>query len=95
MPVEPVKPLCVLFYKPTRLLKAKLLAFVLFFLTLTTLAQSKSERFTVSGTVKDSKNEPVAGANVRVSDGSSTATNGEGKFVLKTSKKPPFDVVCV
>lgn len=48
---------------------------------------------TISGTVKDNKNEPIAGANVKISDGSSTATNGEGKFVLKTSKKPPFDII--
>lgn len=46
---------------------------------------------TISGSVKDSKNEPIPGANVRVvgeTDG--TITDVDGKFILKTSKKPPF-----
>lgn len=48
---------------------------------------------TISGSVKDSKNEPIPGANVRVvgeSDG--TVSDVDGKFSLKTSKKPPFSV---
>lgn len=46
---------------------------------------------TVSGSVKDSKNEPIPGANIKV-EGESTGTisDGDGKFTLSTSKKPPF-----
>jgi outer membrane receptor protein involved in Fe transport len=46
---------------------------------------------TISGSVKDSKNEPIPGANVKV-EGESTGTisDGDGKFTLSTSKKPPF-----
>lgn len=48
---------------------------------------------TVSGSVKDSKNEPVPGANVRVvGDESGTVADGDGKFTLKTSKLPPFKI---
>ena len=48
---------------------------------------------TVSGTVKDSKNQPVPGANVRVvgeSDG--TITDVDGNYTIKTSAKPPFTI---
>ncbi|WP_395054780.1 carboxypeptidase-like regulatory domain-containing protein, partial [Flavobacterium sp.] len=48
---------------------------------------------TVSGSIKDSKNEPVPGANIKiVGDDSGTIADGDGKFTLKTSKKPPFTV---
>lgn len=48
---------------------------------------------TVSGSVKDSKNEPIPGANIKV-EGESTGTisDGDGKFTLSTSKKPPFSL---
>lgn len=48
---------------------------------------------TVSGSVKDSKNEPIPGANIKV-EGKSTGTisDGDGKFTLSTSKKPPFNL---
>ena len=48
---------------------------------------------TVSGSVKDEKNEPIVGANVKIAgDSAGTVTDSEGKFSLKTSKKPPFSV---
>lgn len=47
----------------------------------------------ISGSVKDSKNQPVPGANVKVvGDNAGTVTDGEGNFSLTTTKKPPFDV---
>ena len=47
----------------------------------------------ISGTVKDSNNEPIPGVNVRVvGENAGTVTNAEGKFTLKTSKKPPFSI---
>ena len=46
---------------------------------------------TITGSVKDSKNEPIPGANVKVAGESAAAvTDADGKFTLKTSKKPPF-----
>ena len=48
---------------------------------------------TISGSVKDSKNQPVPGANVKVAgDNSGTVTDSDGNFSLTTTKKPPFDV---
>lgn len=48
---------------------------------------------TISGSVKDSNNEPIPGANIRVvGDTAGTITDGDGKFSLKTSMKPPFDI---
>lgn len=48
---------------------------------------------TVSGTVKDGKNEPVSGANIKVvGDASGTISDVNGNFTLKTSKKPPFSI---
>ena len=42
---------------------------------------------TISGTVKDSKNQPIAGANVKVvGENSSTNTDFDGSFSLKSSK---------
>ncbi len=47
----------------------------------------------VSGSVKDSKNEPVPGANVKViGDSAGTVTDSDGNFSLSTAKKPPFNL---
>ena len=47
----------------------------------------------ISGSVKDSKNEPVFGANVKVvGDSAGTVTDGDGNFILSTAKKPPFNL---
>lgn len=43
---------------------------------------------TISGSVKDKKNQPIAGANVRVSgENSGTSTDFDGNFSVKVSKK--------
>lgn len=48
---------------------------------------------TISGSVKDSKNEPVPAANIKVvGDAAGTVSDGNGKFYLKTNKKPPFTI---
>ena len=48
---------------------------------------------TVSGSVKDSKNEPIPGANVKVQgESTGTITDLDGNFTLSTSKKPPFEI---
>ena len=47
----------------------------------------------ISGSVKDSKNQPIPGANVRVTgESTGTATDSDGNFNLTTTKKPPFDI---
>lgn len=47
----------------------------------------------ISGSVKDSKNQPIPGANVKVvGDSAGTVTDGDGNFSLSTTKKPPFDI---
>jgi CarboxypepD_reg-like domain len=47
----------------------------------------------ISGSVKDSKNQPVPGANVKVAgESAGTVTDGNGNFTLTTTKKPPFDL---
>jgi outer membrane receptor protein involved in Fe transport len=47
----------------------------------------------ISGSVKDSKNQPVPGANVKIAgEGSGTITDSDGNFNLSTSKKPPFSI---
>ncbi|MGC4041239.1 MAG: carboxypeptidase-like regulatory domain-containing protein [Flavobacterium sp.] len=47
----------------------------------------------ISGSVKDSKNEPIPGANVKVSgENTGTVTDSDGNFTLTTTKKPPFDL---
>lgn len=47
----------------------------------------------VTGSVKDSKNEPIPGANVKViGDTSGTVTDADGNFSLSTTKKPPFEL---
>ena len=48
---------------------------------------------TISGSVKDSKNEPIPGANIKIiGDDTGTVADGDGKFTLKTSKLPPFKI---
>lgn len=48
---------------------------------------------TVSGTVNDDKGQPVPGVNVRViGENAGTVTDSNGKFTLKSAKKPPFKV---
>lgn len=48
---------------------------------------------TVSGTVTDSNNQPVLLANIKIiGDTAGTTTDAEGKFSLKTSKKPPYSI---
>ncbi len=47
----------------------------------------------ISGSVKDSKNEPIPGANVKVSgESASTVTDSDGNFTLSTTKTPPFNL---
>ena len=47
----------------------------------------------ISGSVKDSKNEPIPGANVKVAgDNAGTVTDSDGNFNLSTTKTPPFDL---
>ena len=48
---------------------------------------------TISGSVKDSKNEPIPGANIKVvGEPSGSVTDGDGKFIVKVTKKPPFTI---
>ena len=47
----------------------------------------------ISGSVKDSKNQPIPGANVKVAgDSDGTITDSDGNFTLSTTKKPPFNI---
>lgn len=47
----------------------------------------------ISGSVKDSKNEPIPGANIKVvGDNAGTVSDANGDFTLRTSKKPPFTI---
>ena len=47
----------------------------------------------ISGSVKDSKNEPIPGANVKViGDNAGTVTDSDGNFTLSTTKTPPFNI---
>ncbi len=62
------------------------------FVTLLFCAVSMAQS-TITGTVKDNKNQPVPGANVKVAgESSGTISDVDGKFTLKVSKKPPFTV---
>ncbi|MBL7887766.1 MAG: TonB-dependent receptor [Flavobacterium sp.] len=48
---------------------------------------------TISGSVNDDKGQPIPGANIKVvGENSGTVTDGDGKFNLKSAKKPPFKV---
>jgi hypothetical protein len=45
----------------------------------------------ISGSVKDNKNQPIPGANIKViGDTAGTVTDIDGNFTLSTSKKPPL-----
>ena len=47
----------------------------------------------ISGSVKDGQNQPIPGANVKVSgESTGTVTDGDGNFTLSTKKQPPFNV---
>jgi len=48
---------------------------------------------TISGSVKDNKNQPISGANVKIiGQSSSTVSDSEGNFSLSTTNKPPFEI---
>ncbi len=48
---------------------------------------------TISGSVNDDKGLPIPGVNIKViGEGTGTVTDGDGKFTLKSTKKPPFKV---
>lgn len=62
------------------------------FVTLLFCAVSMAQS-TISGTVKDNKNQPVPGANVKVAgESAGTISDVDGKFTLKVSKTPPFSL---
>ena len=68
-------------------MKVYLFILSLFFCSIT-FAQS-----TITGTVTDSNNVPISGANVKVKgENASTISDADGKFSLKTTKKPPFSL---
>jgi len=47
----------------------------------------------ISGSVKDTKNEPIPGANIKiVGENTGSTTDGDGKFTIKVTKKPPFTI---
>jgi iron complex outermembrane recepter protein len=47
----------------------------------------------ISGSIKDNKNEPIPGANIKIVGDSSIAVSDiDGKFTLTTSKIPPFEI---
>ena len=47
----------------------------------------------VTGSVTDSKNQPIPGANVRIAgDAGGTTTDASGNFSLSTTKQPPYTV---
>ena len=48
---------------------------------------------TISGSVTDSNNQPIPGANIKVvGDSAGTVTDAEGKFTLNSSKKLPLKI---
>ena len=66
-------------------MRVYLLFLSLFFCSLT-FAQNS-----ISGTVTDSSNQPIPGANIKiVGDSAGTITNLDGSFTLQFSKQPPF-----
>lgn len=68
-------------------MRAYLIILFLFFCGIT-FAQNR-----VTGSVTDSNNQPISGANIQVvDDNAGTVTDGEGKFVLNTSKTLPFTI---
>lgn len=45
----------------------------------------------ITGSVTNSSKQPISGANIKVvGDAASTVSDIDGKFILKSSKKPPF-----
>jgi outer membrane receptor protein involved in Fe transport len=47
----------------------------------------------ISGSVTDSNNLPIPGANITIiGETNGTVTDTDGKFILKTTKKPPFSI---
>lgn len=68
-------------------MKVYLLILSLFFCA-TSFAQNS-----ISGTVTDSNNLPVPGANISIfGESVASITDVDGKFILNTSKKPPFSI---
>ncbi len=68
-------------------MKKYLLILSLFFCSIT-FAQS-----TISGSVTDSNNKPIPGANIKVvGDSSGTVADADGKFTLNSTKKAPFKI---
>ncbi|WP_291100370.1 MULTISPECIES: TonB-dependent receptor domain-containing protein [unclassified Flavobacterium] len=68
-------------------MRVYLLILSLFFCSIT-FAQN-----TISGSVTDSNNQPISGANIKVvGDSAGTVTDGDGKFTLSSSKKLPFTI---
>lgn len=68
-------------------MKVYLFILSLFFCSIT-FAQT-----TITGTVTDSNNQPISGANVKVAgEKSSTITDSDGNFNLKSSKKLPYNL---
>ena len=68
-------------------MKVHLIILSLFFCSIT-YAQS-----TISGSVTDSNNQPIPGANIKVVDEvSGTVADIDGKFTLISTKKPPFTI---
>ena len=48
---------------------------------------------TITGTVTDSNNQPVLGANIKISgDKAGAITDGDGKFTIKSTKALPFTI---
>ncbi len=68
-------------------MRTYLLILSLFFCSIT-FAQS-----TISGSVTDSNNKPIPGANIKVvGDSSGTVSDADGKFILNSPKKAPFTI---
>ncbi len=72
--------------------KSNLMKIYYFILTLFFCSISFAQT-TISGSVKDSKNGPIPGANIKVvGESTGTVTDGDGKFTIKVTKKPPFSI---
>jgi outer membrane cobalamin receptor len=64
----------------------------LLFLTLFFCSISFAQN-SISGSVSDSNNQPIPGANIKVvGDNSGTISDVDGKFILSTSKKFPYQI---
>ncbi len=69
-------------------MRVYLLILSLFFCSIT-FAQT-----TTSGSVTDSNDQPISGANINiVGDAAGAVSDGDGIFTLNTTKKPPFTIV--